>query len=286
VVSVAALDSNKVVADFSQQNSQVEVAAPGVAVRSTLPRGTGKEESLSVGSTGYEAIALEGSPDLTGSGDLVDCGQGASTCASATGKTCLIERGDNTFADKVLACQNGGGIAAVIYNNAAGLFSGTLGSTATSIPSVGISQQDGLDLKASSLGQSAAVSVDVGDYAYYDGTSMATPHVAGVAALIWTHSGSYTNAEIRTALQTTAEDLGPAGKDNAYGYGLVRAAKAQFCLDNPSHADCTDDGADPGDGGGGGGSCNLGQIGDACTSNSECCSGSCKGGGPRGKTCK
>ena len=37
VVSVAAVDSNKVVADFSQKNSQVELAAPGVSVLSTVP---------------------------------------------------------------------------------------------------------------------------------------------------------------------------------------------------------------------------------------------------------
>jgi subtilisin family serine protease len=289
VISVAAVDSNEVVASFSQQNSDVELAAPGVAVRSTLPRGTGKEESLAVGSTGYEAIALDGSPDDDGSGPLVNCGLGTSDCPGGGGQVCLIQRGNISFADKVLACQAGGGAAAVIYNNEPGLFSGTLSTTVTNIPSVGISKADGEALAAS--GGNATVSVAVGDYGYLDGTSMATPHVAGVAALIWTYNGSYTAAQIRQALQTYAKDLGPAGKDDAYGYGLVQASAASFCLANPSDALCTGDGGGGGGGGGGdtggggGGSCELGQAGDACSSDAECCSNSCKGK-PGSKTCK
>jgi serine protease len=44
---------------------------------------------------------------------------------------------------------------------------------------------------------------------------MATPHVSGVAALVWSHNGTWTNAQIRQALQQSAEDLGAAGRDNA-----------------------------------------------------------------------
>jgi len=276
VVSVAAIDSQKVVATFSQQNSQVELSGPGVLVLSTVPRGTGQEQSVTVGGTGYEAIALEGSPNASRSGALVDCGLGTSTCAGATGKVCLIARGDISFADKVLACQNGSGAAAVIYNNVPGLFSGTLGGTATSIPSVGISQAAGQSLLAGSLGANAAVSVAAGDYAYFDGTSMATPHVAGVAALVWSNHAGVSNADVRAALGATAEDLGAAGRDVAYGYGLVQAKAASDFL-----------------GGGGGGeppppppgTCNLGQIGDSCSSNADCCSGTCKGK-PGSQTCK
>jgi serine protease len=231
VISVAAVDSAKVVATFSQQNDAVELAAPGVAVRSTVPTGTGKEESLTVATNNYEAIALEGSPNADRTGALVDCGRGTATCTAASGgKVCLIERGDVSFADKVLNCQGGGGSAAVIYNNAPGLFSGTLGGTATSIPSVGISQEDGQYLKLNALGSSARVFVATGNYAYFDGTSMATPHVSAVAALIWSHNKDWTNADIRAALQGTAEDLGAAGRDNAYGYGLVQAKAAHTLL--------------------------------------------------------
>lgn len=60
-------------------------------------------------------------------------------------------------------------------------------------------------------------------YATWDGTSMATPHVAGVAALVWSHFPSCTGEEIRHAMNNTAEDLGAANRDNSYGYGLVQA---------------------------------------------------------------
>uniref|UniRef100_A0A383VAT4 PA domain-containing protein n=1 Tax=Tetradesmus obliquus TaxID=3088 RepID=A0A383VAT4_TETOB len=46
---------------------------------------------------------------------LVDCGLGNSTCAGAKGKICLIQRGGSTFAEKVLNCIKGEGIAVVIY---------------------------------------------------------------------------------------------------------------------------------------------------------------------------
>jgi len=64
------------------------------------------------------------------------------------------------------------------------------------------------------------------------GTSMASPHVAGVAALIITSGIEDTNGngrindEVRERLQQTADDLGDTGRDAWYGYGLVDANEA------------------------------------------------------------
>ena len=124
-------------------------------------------------------------------------------------------------------------MAAVIFNNTPGLFSGTLGGAATTIPSVGISDADGQILLSAS-GQ-ATVTTLQGDYAYFDGTSMATPHVAGVAALVWSLNEDCSNQEIRNALTSTAEDLGAVGRDNAYGFGLVRAKQANLFLASASN---------------------------------------------------
>jgi len=63
-------------------------------------------------------------------------------------------------------------------------------------------------------------------YASYTGTSMATPHACGVAALVWSHYPEMTAAEIRYALETSAEDLGDAGRDDYFGHGLVNAKGA------------------------------------------------------------
>ncbi|MBP7697472.1 MAG: S8 family serine peptidase [candidate division Zixibacteria bacterium] len=73
-------------------------------------------------------------------------------------------------------------------------------------------------------------------YYFYEGTSMASPHVAGVAALlIAKNGGSMAPADVRAALQNTAEDLGAAGWDQYYGYGLVdaNAALLSISTNNP-----------------------------------------------------
>ncbi len=63
-------------------------------------------------------------------------------------------------------------------------------------------------------------------YAFYQGTSMACPHAAGVAALMLAANPALTPAQIETLLTSTATDLGAPGRDNLYGYGLVNAFAA------------------------------------------------------------
>ena len=63
-------------------------------------------------------------------------------------------------------------------------------------------------------------------YWFSTGTSMATPHVAGVAALIKSIRPEYGPDDIRRVLQDTAQDLGEPGRDERYGYGLVDAYAA------------------------------------------------------------
>lgn len=63
-------------------------------------------------------------------------------------------------------------------------------------------------------------------FGYMTGTSMATPIVAGVAALVWSANPSFTNTQIEEQLFNTADDLGPQGKDIYYGYGRINASKA------------------------------------------------------------
>ncbi len=73
-------------------------------------------------------------------------------------------------------------------------------------------------------------------YAYGSGTSMAAPHVAGVAALVWSNCPDFTNQKVREYLNSTADDLGEPGWDSYYGWGRVDAEGAiealSFLLQN------------------------------------------------------
>jgi len=63
-------------------------------------------------------------------------------------------------------------------------------------------------------------------YWFYQGTSMSTPHVSGLAALLLAQDSNRTPDDIRNILQTTAEDQGAAGRDQYYGWGLIDAYAA------------------------------------------------------------
>ncbi len=59
----------------------------------------------------------------------------------------------------------------------------------------------------------------------YTGTSMATPHVAGLAALILAQSPGISPADIELIIRATARDLGTPGKDDSFGFGLIEPRK-------------------------------------------------------------
>ncbi len=65
-----------------------------------------------------------------------------------------------------------------------------------------------------------------GTYGTKSGTSMATPHVAGLAALVWGMAPNMTAAQVRQTIESTADDLGPPGWDIYYGYGRINAFAA------------------------------------------------------------
>ena len=66
-----------------------------------------------------------------------------------------------------------------------------------------------------------------GAYYYWSaGTSMATPHVSGVAALIVSRYGSMPPSQLRSLLEQGADDLGKPGNDSQYGAGRVNGAKS------------------------------------------------------------
>lgn len=226
VMSVAAVDDQMNVAGFSQKNTLVEIAAPGVSVLSTVP----VDSEMDVTLDDVDVIPMDGF-DIPGApitAALKDCGLGesASDCVGgATGQICLIKRGSFSFAQKALSCEAAGGVAAVIYNHSPGDLYGTLGSTQVGIPVVGTTLAHGESLVDGDV-VTLSFAPTHWDYAYFNGTSMAAPHVSGVAALLFSHFPQCSGTDIRNAINATALDLGTPGQDHAYGNGLVQAKAA------------------------------------------------------------
>jgi subtilisin family serine protease len=65
-----------------------------------------------------------------------------------------------------------------------------------------------------------------GTYRTMSGTSMATPHVAGLAGLIRSLHPTYTPADVEAVMKQTALDLGAAGRDDYFGHGRIRTREA------------------------------------------------------------
>jgi len=233
VVSVAAVDANNAKADFSQYNSEVELSAPGVAVHSTFPLA---DDPLKVGNSSFAMNPVDGSKQATASAGWVNGGLCSASSSTWRGKVVLCQRGTNSFLEKVQAVQKARGVGVVIYNNVDGALHATLGVTATgaanhsTIPAVGIAKADGEAIIAGLSGQSATVDTvpQASNTAYVDmdGTSMATPHVSGVAAVAWSAKPSATAQQVRDALATTAIDLDAPGRDDNTGWGLVQTQAA------------------------------------------------------------
>lgn len=117
--------------------------------------------------------------------------------------------------------------------------SGNSGSSGVSVPgcisySTTVGAVDNRDKIASFSGKGSSVDISapgvniystwIGtSYAMASGTSMATPMVSGVVALIKKAHPTYTAAQVESVLFSTAKDLGTKGKDTSFGYGRVDA---------------------------------------------------------------
>jgi subtilisin family serine protease len=230
------------IASFSQTGADQELTAPGVNNLASYPVGKGVETSLFVDSDGERELdalplAFAGMTSTRGiMAPTVYAGVGSAADVAAVncaGKTALVTRGGPSFADKAVAAMNAGCAAIIIHNITPGSFSGTLG-TATApdgrpwIPAVSISLEDGLYLKEQieSRPTTTTVTNAPGNLTVLSGTSMASPHAAGVAALVLSRNPALTPTQVRTVLRGSSNDLGTPGWDPVFGYGRVNAERA------------------------------------------------------------
>lgn len=231
-IAVGAVDKNNVRASFSNGGKEIDVVAPGVGVLSSVPNNQGVEASASAGSASTLGFGLEFAGKGSVNGVVVNCGLGkvGEFPSTVAGNIALISRGDISFADKVTNAMNAGATAVIIYNNAAGDFTGTLGAATTAdgrawVPAISVSDTAGAQLVAQA-GSTGNVTNQASSYDHYDGTSMATPHTTGVVTLIWSANPAQTAATVESNLFTTCTDLGAAGFDTLYGRGIVNADAA------------------------------------------------------------
>jgi subtilisin family serine protease len=239
VLAVGAINFKSERASFSQVGPQVALVAPGVDVLSATILGAESYSQVEVDGRTFESRSLAFAPVGEYSGKVLACGLGDSRNACGEEATCAgfiayVDRGGLdaegaglTFAKKVTFMRRAGAKAVLIGNNdpTDGIGNFTLGSAGTWLPTASVSLADGAAIKGLKSRQAKVKLVGV-DYARLSGTSMATPHVSGVAALVWSARPSLTAAQVRAILEETAEDLGATGRDTTYGFGLVRAKAA------------------------------------------------------------
>ena len=204
--------------------------------------------------------------DITGSGSYFDIAQGVLYAAGlpATGAGGVIVS-TSPGAQVINMSLGGGGDNSVLRNaiaaasDAGSLIVASAGNSSTSSPSYPAAYPQVLSVVAlgpdlqlsyySNVGTNVSLAAPGGDfrtggagsgvlsatwnyisntpnYAYYSGTSMAAPHVTGVAALVLAANPGMTGAQLRQRLQNTAVDIGPPGRDDRYGYGIVNAYNA------------------------------------------------------------
>jgi subtilisin family serine protease len=258
VLSVGATDSSNAITSFSQRGANLKVVAPGLNVLSTYVSpsvGTNDGRKFHAVRADYKDDATKEDldfsacpPATTGiSSTFVFCNFGGSAAdfpASVKGKIALVSRGNAiSFFDKAQNASKAGAIGVIVFDNvpfdAANVVSPGFFTTAksaaaipASAPFLFISQADGQALQAT---PNATVTMTSGfeSFELLAGTSMASPHAAGSAALVWAVSPNSTANNVITALEQTAKDLGDPGKDNTFGYGLVNAFEAAKML-NPA----------------------------------------------------
>jgi subtilisin family serine protease len=157
--------------------------------------------NMSLGGTSSSQAVADAVAAADAAGILVVSAAGNSGCCSTVG-----------FPAKLVQSM---AVAAVNQFDVRASFSATGPELAVAAPGVSIS---------STVPKGTCTLCNATGYTSLSGTSMATPHVSGVGALLM--SRGWTNHEARSRIEGTANDLGDPGFDELYGYGRVDALAA------------------------------------------------------------
>lgn len=239
VIAVGAVDVTITKTNFSQWGPELDIMAPGAAVVSSVPRGTGRDAEVmltfngvatAVKASAFGGAKIASTPKVS---ELVPAGLGKKedfAAVNVEGKIALISRGEIAFSEKVQNAIAAKAIGVVIYNNVAGLMQGALTQDGSELDVAVVMIEKDMGLKAvetikAGTAVTASIQTKASDYAMFDGTSMATPHVAGIIALMKAANKKATPAQIRQVIANTAIPMTP-NANNEHGKGFIQADKA------------------------------------------------------------
>lgn len=101
---------------------------------------------------------------------------------------------------------------------------------------LGYNYNDMITVSAPGIGIYSTLAIEDGSFDTWNGTSMAAPHVTGIAALVMSANIARTPATVKEAMICSAWDRGDLGYDEEYGYGIIQADWAMNWQNNS--ADC------------------------------------------------
>jgi thermitase len=244
--------------DASHEDLAGKVAACGTAVNGAIKTGScaddndhGTHVAGTIGALANNGVGIAGvafaskliickALDAQGSGttaDIASCIDWVHDRGAKVISLSLGGPGSNTLATAVKnAWSNGGRGGAVVVAAAGNDGDATVEYPAGYPQVVSVGAVDDGGARASFSNANAKVEVAApgvnvlstkrgGGYVRFSGTSMATPHAAGAAALLWGLHKRSTAATIRTDLDATVTDAGPAGRDSQFGFGILDLAQ-------------------------------------------------------------
>lgn len=239
-IAVGAVDSKMQRAEFSQYGPELAIVAPGVDVISSVPLGSGREALVTVSDDGINFMKINGSA-MQGSktelkpirADIVYAGLGTKDefkNVNVDGKIALIKRGELTFFEKVENAIAARAAGVIVFNHEPGVLNGMLTEDGTemAVAAYMVDQVTGealvKQLEGGKAIQAQHVSL-VTNYASLNGTSMATPHVSGVVALMKSVNKALTPDQVKKILMNTAKKVSE-DSENQTGAGVVQADRA------------------------------------------------------------
>ena len=225
VLAVGAVDRDRHVPRFSQWGPALAVVAPGVAIRSSVPRGTGRAVIVAVDGRRVPARAAAGSPvgDMTAT--LADARD-----ADVRDRVVLISAAITDAAEAARATIARGAAAVVLIDDDGRRLVGALGPKGVDLgrPVALLDNAAGEDLRArlaTGPPPRVRVAVRAGDYDVLGGSSTATPHVAGALALLRGVRPDLSPAAARDAIRRSAVPV-ESNVNARSGRGLLDAAGA------------------------------------------------------------